>query len=116
MQGQDINPGRGLRLRQAIEASGHRKLMALASELGVSAAALSKWIQGHTMSVEHACKLAGLLDVSLDWLLMGRNAPAWLQQDQLSATEIELIDGLRHRPSRVTRLMQAIILEIPRSP
>lgn len=115
MQGHDIDLGRGARLRQAIEARGHRKMMALAAELNISSAALSKWTQGHAMSVNHACRLSDLLDVSLDWLLMGRNGPEWLRQDRLNRVETELLEKLRHRPARVARLMVAILAEIPGS-
>jgi transcriptional regulator with XRE-family HTH domain len=116
MQTQHIDIQRGARLRQAIAVRGHRKMMALAVELGISSAALSKWTQGHPMSVEHACQLSRLLDISLDWLLMGRNAPDWMQMDQLSQIELELLAQLRHRPVRIASLLIAIVAEMPQGP
>ena len=115
MQSQELDPGRAARLRRAIEVRGHRKMMALAAELNISSAALSKWTQGHAMSVEHACRLSDLLDVSLDWLLMGRNGPEWLRQDGLNSVEAQLIDSLRQRPERIANLLTAIVAEFPRS-
>ena len=116
MQGQDIDVGRGFRLRQAIELRGHRKMLALAAELNISSAALSKWIQGHAMSLENACRIASLLDISLDWLILGRNGPDWLRPDQLSGAELNLIDSLRRRPRHIAGLMSAILAEIPSAP
>jgi len=116
MQTQNIDTERGARLRQAMAVRGHRKMMALAVELGISSAALSKWTQGHSMSVEHACRLSQLLDVSLDWLLMGRNAPEWMQTDQLSRLELELLEQLRHRPVRIVPLLISIVSEMPQRP
>jgi transcriptional regulator with XRE-family HTH domain len=92
---------------------GHRKMMALAAELNISPAALSKWKKGHSMSIEHACRLAALLDVSLDWMLMGRNAPEWLQKDQLTHLELKLIEDLKQRPPHITPIVLAIVSEIP---
>jgi transcriptional regulator with XRE-family HTH domain len=115
MQSHELDPARAARLREAIKARGHRKMMALAAELDISSAALSKWTQGHAMSVEHACRLSDLLDVSLDWLLMGRNGPEWQREEGLNRIEAQLIDSLRHRPERIANLLAAIVAEIPRS-
>jgi transcriptional regulator with XRE-family HTH domain len=107
---------RGQRLEQAIHANGQRKMMAIAAELGVSPAALSKWKNGGTMSTEHACKMADLLDVSLDWLLMGRNVPDWMREDQIGAEEIRLLSQLKERSPRIMHLIFELVCEIPRQP
>lgn len=109
-----IDRARGSRLKQAIIASGHRKATALAAELSISPAAITKWIQGHAMSVDHARNLAAVLNVSLDWLLMGRNGPDWLRPDQLSDLERDLIEKLRERPVRITKLFIGLTTEIPK--
>lgn len=95
---------------------GHRKATALAADLNISPAALTKWTQGHSMSVDHACSLAEVLDISLDWFLMGRNGPDWLLPDQLSEAELDLIGKLRERPARVAKLLVVLIHEIPPLP
>ncbi|URK85950.1 helix-turn-helix transcriptional regulator (plasmid) [Rhizobium sp. RCAM05350] len=111
-----IDRARGTRLKQAMVIRGHHKAMALAAELSISPAALTKWTQGHAMSVDHARKLAGLLNVSLDWLLMGRNGPDFLQSDHLSALELDLIEKLRERPARITKLLIGLAVEMPKTP
>lgn len=108
-----VDKERGNRLREAMIIRGNRKAMALAAELEISPAAITKWKQGHAMSVDNACSLARSLEVSLDWLLMGRNSPEWLQPDQLSDLERVLIEKLRMRSKRVMRLIINLISELP---
>jgi len=57
-----------------------------------------------------------LLDVSLDWLLMGRNSADWLRPNQLSETEADLIGRLRERPARIGQLLIRLTAEIPALP
>src|SRR3546814_6623750 len=111
-----IDRDRGARLRQAAMMRGNHKAGALAAELEISPAAVTKWAQGHAMSINHACRLAVLLDISLDWLLLGRNGPDWLQPDQLSEHEIDLIGQLRERPARITGLLIRLAAEMPKAP
>lgn len=63
---------RGRRIRKAIASSKIVKAYALAVEMDVSIAAVSKWQNGGEISLHNACELARLTDVSLDWLLLGR--------------------------------------------
>lgn len=63
---------RGKRIRKAISSSKIVKAYALAAELNVSIAAVSKWQNGGEISLSNACELAVATDVSLDWLLLGR--------------------------------------------
>ena len=116
MKDQHVDRDRGARLRQAAMMRGNHKAGALAAELEISPAAVTKWTQGHAMSINHACRLAVLLDISLDWLLLGRNGPDWLQPDQLSQYEIDLIGQLRARPARITGLLTRLAAEMPTSP
>lgn len=66
------DPARGKRIREAISQNKVRKIHALAAELEVSVAAVSRWQNGGHASLESVCSLAEVLDVSLDWLLLGR--------------------------------------------
>ncbi|MEP2707825.1 MAG: helix-turn-helix transcriptional regulator [Roseibium sp.] len=111
-----IDRDRGKRIDQAMNEKGHRKAMALAAELSISPAALTKWKQGHAMSLENACSLANVLNVSLDWLVLGRNSPEWLQLNQLNSQEVDLITNLRSRPAHIARLFLALVAEIPKLP
>jgi transcriptional regulator with XRE-family HTH domain len=113
MQTQPIDRQRGKRIANAMERRGHNKAMALAMQLGVSPAAMSKWISGHSMTLENACLLAQCLDVSLDWLAMGRNSPDWVQGDQLTLEELDLLEKLQRRPGRILGPLLAIVSEIP---
>ncbi|WP_417708962.1 helix-turn-helix domain-containing protein [Roseibium aggregatum] len=113
MGSQDIDKDRGDRLTQAMRSRGHRKAMALAAELNISPAAITKWKQGHAMSIENACNLANFLDISLDWLLLGRNGPDWLLPNNMSKQELELVEKLRARPARIVKFLLSLVTEIP---
>lgn len=114
MSAGSIDRKRGERLHRAMIARDQRKMMALAAELNISPAAVSKWKQGHAMSIDHACRLSDILEVSLDWLLMGKDADERPQVKwKLSHPEIDLVENLRSRPARITQLVAALISEIP---
>ncbi|WP_298818927.1 helix-turn-helix transcriptional regulator [uncultured Roseibium sp.] len=114
MGSHEIDKERGKRLRQAMLVRGHRKALALAVELNISPAAITKWKQGHAMSVGNACKLARSLNVSLDWLLLGRNGPDWVHPNQMSALESDLVESSRALPIRVAELLVELLSEIQR--
>ena len=116
MNNQLIDRERGSRIKKAMATRGYRKATALAAALEISPAAVTKWTQGYAMSVDHVRKLAALLDISLDWLLMGRNGPDWLRPDQLSEVELDLVGKLRERPVRIGHLLIRLTAEIPKVP
>lgn len=60
------------RLATAFATRGVRKLQALAVELGVDESAISRWKRGRSISLENAARLCRALDISMDWLVMGR--------------------------------------------
>ncbi len=64
--------GMGERLTFALEERGVRKLYALAVEIGVDESALSRWKKDGAISLPSAARLSQALDVSLDWLILGR--------------------------------------------
>jgi transcriptional regulator with XRE-family HTH domain len=68
----------GKRLVSAIDARGWSELsqLALGRKLtGVTGATVNNWINGYKLpSTETAIELAVILNVSLDWLLVGRGA------------------------------------------
>ncbi|MGH6836103.1 MAG: helix-turn-helix domain-containing protein [Methylocella sp.] len=63
---------RGERLHSALLARGNRKQMSLAAELKVDESAISRWQRNEGLSLEHAARLCEALDISLDWLVLGR--------------------------------------------
>ena len=107
---------RGERIRYAIEIAGRPKLISLATELGVSPAALSKWRYGKSLSLENICRFATNLDVSLDWLLLGRGEPKFHRGFDLSKTEQELIQKLRNRPKRLAKVLLSLVREVLEQP
>jgi len=113
MERQGIDKDRGKRLKQAMRMRGRRKAMALAAELNISPAAITKWKQGHAMSVDNACNLAKSLDISLDWLLLGRSGPDAFRSAGLSVPELEFIEKMRQRPARIGKLLLSLLEEIP---
>jgi len=64
--------GMGERLTFALEQRGVRKLYALAVEIGVDESALSRWKKDGAISLPSAARLSQALDISLDWLVLGR--------------------------------------------
>ncbi|MBB3945826.1 transcriptional regulator with XRE-family HTH domain [Rhizobium skierniewicense] len=104
---------RGKRIREAITRSHIRKVHAVAAELDVSVAAVSRWQNGGHTSLESACSLATLLDVSLDWLLLGRGTMDWHRNNSISALEMRWILLLRSRSATVQTRLLALLEAIP---
>lgn len=109
----DPHEERGLRIRSAISLRGHRKMLALAVELGVSVAAISKWQKGQQISLENACILAQHLDVSLDWLLLARGSPDWHRSRALTDDELDLVLQLRSRPKPILKILSDLVKQVP---
>jgi transcriptional regulator with XRE-family HTH domain len=63
---------RGERIRLAMKLRGVKKQQALAAELKVHESAITRWKDSHSMSLENAIAFCSTLDVSIDWLLLGR--------------------------------------------
>lgn len=63
---------RGIRISRAMNSRGLRKLSALAAAVGVTDGAISRWRQGGPITLENAIRLCDALDVSMDWLILGR--------------------------------------------
>ena len=59
------------RLSYAMDVRGYRKAAGLAAQIGVTESAISRWKNGHPITLEHAIALRNALAVSLDWLLCG---------------------------------------------
>lgn len=110
---QKIDRERGRRIRQALGARGPQKMMALAADLEISPAAVSKWVQGHAMSIDNARRLSDILGISLDWLLCGAHRPTEVTAARLTGLEQELIKHLRDRPAHVLPLLTRLVSEIP---
>jgi len=104
---------RGKRIREAISRGKFRKVHALAAELNVSVAAVSRWQNGGHTSLESACALAELLDVSLDWMLLGRGTMDGHRNGAISATELLWIMALRGRSAAAQSNLIGLLDSIP---
>lgn len=62
----------GDRLKVALEARGVKKQMAFAVQIGVDDSVVSRWKRGHRLTLQHAVRICEVLDISLDWLVLGR--------------------------------------------
>jgi transcriptional regulator with XRE-family HTH domain len=63
---------RGKRIALAMQKRRLQKLYAVSSALNVSESAVSRWRNNGAMTVENVIALCELLDISIDWLLLGR--------------------------------------------
>jgi transcriptional regulator with XRE-family HTH domain len=64
----------GERFEHALRLREVGKLYALAVEIGVDESAISRWKKGRSISLENAAEVCRALDISLDWLVMGRGS------------------------------------------
>lgn len=113
LRGTDI-AARGARLSYAMRHRGFNKLSVLAYRLGVTESAVSRWRAQGNMTISNVIALCDVLDVSADWLLLGRGAmefrmtepveedsfQPWLHQlpPDVRKLMIELVHHLVHQP------------------
>ncbi len=93
-----IMPSRGDRLTDALKARKVPKLYALAVDMGVDESAISRWKKNGAISTDHVARLCDVLDISVDWLLLGRGNMDSPKRFSASAHERELIALLRALP------------------
>lgn len=89
---------RGERIDIAIQQRGVKKLTALAAELGVTVGALTRWRQGGPMSLDNGIRFCRVLDVSLDWLAMGRAHPDHHRPHAVNQSRQRLLNALSALP------------------
>ncbi|MVA27312.1 helix-turn-helix domain-containing protein (plasmid) [Agrobacterium vitis] len=103
------NHNRGLRIRRAMKEKRFSKVQALATELDVSVAAVSRWQNGGHISLDHICLLAEKLDVSLDWLLLERGTLDWHRGIQFEQSELQHISLLRRHTPKVRAILLNLV-------
>ncbi len=103
---------RGERIREALTARGVRKQQALAAELKVHESAVTRWKENKQISLDNAVALAAALDVSLDWLLLGRGTMDSHRAARATGrrTQDDALDAIGRRlgPRSLTLLLTAI--------
>jgi transcriptional regulator with XRE-family HTH domain len=92
---------RGGRFRLAMAHRKVRKQFALAVDLGVDQSTLSRWSKGATLTLDNATRLCEALDISLDWLLLGRGEMEQHKKRGLTEEEWQLVLALRRLPDEV---------------
>jgi transcriptional regulator with XRE-family HTH domain len=80
-----------------------RKQFALAHELGVHESAITRWKEDGPMGLSSAIRLCAALDISLDWLLLGRGS----LEEHKNAAETP-IDDAATMEQRVLRLVRIV--------
>ncbi len=60
------------------------------------------------MSLDHASRICVVLDVSMDWLILGRGEIEGHKRPDASDAEQRLIDSLRRLPPLATDLLTAL--------
>ncbi|UAA39856.1 helix-turn-helix transcriptional regulator [Paraneptunicella aestuarii] len=68
-------PHWGARLRHLLQNQQNLKQLVLASAVGVEESTISRWLAGGNIKISHLIALCEYLDVSVDWLLLGRGTP-----------------------------------------
>ncbi len=104
---------RGERLRLALAARGVRKQMSLAAQLGVNESTISRWQRNQGLSVDHAARLCDALDISLDWLVLGRGDMDFHRSSVTSRARREAAAGaIAFLPASVLAAINTLALAI----
>lgn len=97
------------RLNHAIDVRKIAKMVVLAHELKVDESAISRWRRGGTMSLANAAQLCVYLDVSLDWLILGRGGMVAHRDIAMGPGEADLILALRALPPGCAETLQRFV-------
>ncbi|PHY17512.1 helix-turn-helix domain-containing protein [Caulobacter sp. BP25] len=103
---------RGDRLSHAIKGRGISKMMALALDLDVHESAISRWRKNGPMSLENAARISEVLDISLDWLVLGRGEMDGHTVESLASEEFEYLRVLRKVRRRARVRLMALLEEM----
>ena len=100
---------RGRRIRQAFEMKGIRKHSVIAAALRVTEGAVSRWCHGGPMTLANVIGLCEYLDISVDWLLLGRGHVDQHQERRAIALGEFALVGVceRARPHLIRFLQEA---------
>jgi transcriptional regulator with XRE-family HTH domain len=107
---------RGDRLSRAIKGRGISKMMALALDLDVHESAISRWRKGGPMSLENAARISEVLDISLDWLVLGRGEMDAHSAEALAAEEFELVQVVRRLRRTAVQHLMALLKDMAQTP
>jgi transcriptional regulator with XRE-family HTH domain len=110
---------RGERLRLAMHARGVRKQHAFAFQLKVHESAITRWKTNRSFSLDNAIAVCAALDISLDWLLLGRGTMDSHKASETNIAEVEenyLAAQFKHLSGLLTQqtnaCLQALIFSL----
>lgn len=103
---------RGERLSFALRLRRLPKMTSLAAELGVDESAISRWRRGGAMSLQSAGRLCEALDISLDWLMLGRGEVEGHKQFSITVQEQELLELVRALPPVAGQALRQLLAPI----
>lgn len=105
---------RGKRVQHAMEMRGVRKHFSLAVDIGVDQSTLCRWTKGSPLSLDNAVKFCEVLDISLDWLLLGRGDVEQHKPRGVTAEEWALVARLRRLPPEAVRSLSEHVAALNR--
>lgn len=110
---------RGERLRLAMDARGVRKQHAFAFQLKVHESAITRWKANQSLSLDNAIAVCAALDISLDWLLLGRGTMDFHKVSETKTVEAEenyLVAPFKHLSQLLSQqtsaCLQALIFSL----
>jgi len=99
----------GTRLRSALRSRGYNKYLAFAAEIDVSPSTVTRWCDGHPIKLQNLIQICEILDISLDWLVLGTDDRDLRPEPPRSGECARLSDALRGLPDDALQKVTAAI-------
>ncbi|TFE65931.1 hypothetical protein A7Q09_10635 [Methylacidiphilum sp. Yel] len=110
------DPNRGKRIKEALSARLCNKQLALAKELGIHECTICRWQQGKSISLKHAVLLCEKLDISMDWLILGRGEMNFHHNGKkgqnFQKVDFKDVDEFRKLPEDIYQALMSLLKEI----
>jgi plasmid maintenance system antidote protein VapI len=102
-----------------MDARGVRKQHAFAFQLKVHESAITRWKANQSLSLDNAIAVCAALDISLDWLLLGRGTMDFHKVSETKTVEVEenyLVAPFKHLSQLLSQqtsaCLQALIFSL----
>lgn len=108
---------RGSRLVEAMKKRGLQKQHALAYSLGVNESTITRWKNDGPMSLVSVVELCRILDMSMDWFILGSGNMEQHKnyQNELSEEDRFLLSILRESDRRLSSLSKSLLISFIKS-
>lgn len=97
------------RIIKSLEYAQVKKVSALALELGVDESAISRWKKTGNISLKNTQKLCAVLDISMDWLILGRGCIQQHKNHSESNSECETISNMTNIEPEIIKSVMGLI-------